>query len=468
MNIKRIGKAIMVLLLATPALSSMELMAQNLKMPTLEDLLPGGATYRIAENLPGLQWWGDVCIKPGIDSLFAVNPKNGKETLLTTREKVNKVLNSLITPTETTATPGHKGNKVQHFYNTEFPWPDKPYMLIKLPARYIVYDFEKDEFVKGLPQAGERNGANIDYTPEGGHIAYTVKNNLFVDNKAVTEEPEGIVCGQSVHRNEFGIGKGTFWSPQGNLLAFYRMNESMVTPYPLVDITPRIALVDKIRYPMAGMLSHQVTVGIYNPDTQKTVYLNTGDPTNRYFTNISWAPDGKSLYLIELNRDQNHAKLCRYNSETGELMSTLIEETHPKYVEPQQPILFLPWDHTQFIYQSQKDGYNHLQYGRQAHQATDKRGVAGTKHFRIQCQKERGYHRFYGSISFAKQPVQGQCQYRQTYSIGQQQGSTQRDTFRFGQLYYRPVFNSGYSPQNRDNQYPKQEKRLFAHCEESL
>ena len=231
--------------------------------------------------------------------MFAVNPKNGKETLLTTREKVNKVLNSLITPTETTATPGHKGNKVQHFYNTEFPWPNKPYMLIKLPARYIVYDFEKDEFVKGLPQAGERNGANIDYTPEGGHIAYTVKNNLFVDNKAVTEEPEGIVCGQSVHRNEFGIGKGTFWSPQGNLLAFYRMNESMVTPYPLVD-------------------------------------------------------------LIELNRDQNHAKLCRYNSETGELMSTLIEETHPKYVEPQQPILFLPWDHTQFIYQSQKDGYNHL------------------------------------------------------------------------------------------------------------
>ena len=58
--IKRIGKAIMVLLLTTPALLSMELMAQDLKKPSLEDLLPGGATYRIAENLPGLQWWGDI------------------------------------------------------------------------------------------------------------------------------------------------------------------------------------------------------------------------------------------------------------------------------------------------------------------------------------------------------------------------------------------------------------------------
>ena len=111
---------------------------------------------------------------------------------------------------------------------------------------------------------------------------------------------------------------------------------------------------------MAGMTSHQVMIGIYNPTTGKTHYLKTGDPTDRYFTNISWSPDGKSLYLIELNRDQNHAKLCRYDVETGELAATLLEETHPKYVEPQQPIVFLPWDSTKFIYQSQRSGFNHL------------------------------------------------------------------------------------------------------------
>ena len=34
-------------------------------------------------------------------------------------------------------------------------------------------------------------------------------------------------------------------------------------------------------------------------------------------TNISWSPDEKSIYLIELNRDQNHAVLCQYDATTG-------------------------------------------------------------------------------------------------------------------------------------------------------
>ena len=360
--IKKLSRGLLTTLLAA-ALYPMNTMAQapatdpSLKMPTLEDLIPGGETYRYTENLYGVQWWGDRCIKPEIDSLFAINPKNGQETLLTTRAKVNEVLRSLITPTDSQT---QSRDEVMHFYNTEFPWADKPYMLIKGAKRYIVYDFEKNEFVTAYPQAAKAGGTNIDFAPQSGHMAYTVKNNLYVDNKKVTNEPEGIVCGQSVHRNEFGITKGTFWSPKGTLLAFYRMNESMVTPYPLVDITQRIAVTDPIRYPMAGMLSHKVQVGIYNPATGETLYLKTGDNTDRYFTNISWAPDEQSLYLIELNRDQNHAKLCQYSATTGELVQVLYEETHDKYVEPQQPITFLPWDDTKFIYQSQRDGYNHL------------------------------------------------------------------------------------------------------------
>lgn len=338
-------KRYLIALCATAVMSS-SIMAQK-PTPTLNDLIPGGSTYRYAENLHGVQWHGDVCIKPGIDSLLAVDSRSGKETLLATRANVNKTLEA-------------QGlSKLSHFYTVKFPWADRNEMLLTIGGnKYVAYHPERDEatLLHTLPA----KAANIDFCANTRRIAYTVDNNLYVDGTAITDEADGVVAGQSVHRNEFGIKKGTFWSPAGNLLAFYRMDESMVAQYPLVDITTRIAEANNIRYPMAGMTSHKVSVGIYNTHTQTIIYLQTGDPTDRYFTNITWSPDEKSVYLIELNRDQNHSKLCRYDAESGTLTATLIEEEHPKYVEPQNPITFLPWDDQTFIYQSQRDGFNHL------------------------------------------------------------------------------------------------------------
>lgn len=340
----KIVKRVILLLLALPI--GCNLMAQELKKLTLEDLIPGGETYRFAENMYGLQWWGDECIKPTIDTIYTIQPKTGKETILTTLSQINKVLAE------------NKAGKLPHPYSIRFPWADKAQLLVKISNKFIVYDFEKNQIISTL-QLKEK-ATNEDFCAGNGMVAYTIKNNLYVNDREITNEPEGVVCGQSVHRNEFGINKGTFWSPKGKLLAFYRMDESMVTQYPLVDITTRVGEVNNIRYPMAGMTSHQVKIGVYNPATDKSIYLNTGDPTNRYFTNISWSPDEESIYLIELNRDQNHAKLCQYNATTGELIGVLYEEMHPKYVEPQTPIVFLPWDSTKFIFQSQRDGFNHL------------------------------------------------------------------------------------------------------------
>ncbi len=322
------------------------IVAQEQKTPTLEDLIPGGETFRFAENLNGIQWWGDMCAIPDIESVTMRNPVTGKEQTIATLEKVNSVLQS------------NGIDRISHFYNVRFPWEKKNNMLISLPDKYVIYNWGSNQVVLVIDFPQEAN--NQDYNTISGSLAYTIGNNLFVDNKQVTDEPTGIVSGQSVHRNEFGISKGTFWSPQGNKLAFYQMDESMVTEYPLVDVTARIAETNNIRYPMAGMTSHEVKVGIYNPTTEETVYLNTGNPQNRYFTNISWSPNEEKLYLIELNRDQNHAQLCEYNATTGEMERVLLEEKHNKYVEPQNPIEFLPWDNNLFIYQSQRDGYNHL------------------------------------------------------------------------------------------------------------
>lgn len=197
------------------------------------------------------------------------------------------------------------------------------------------------------------------------NLATVEKGNLVVTSaggsRIITSDGgNGIVYGQSVHRNEFGINKGLFWSSDGTRLAFYRMDERRVTQYPLTDITPRPSTSSQIRYPMAGDSSHTVTVGIYNTLTEEILYLNTDGPYDQYLTNIAWSPDNQYIYLAWVNRDQNHMQLRRYRSSDGSLDKVLYEEKNAKYVEPEHPVVFLPESNDKFLWQSEKDGYNHI------------------------------------------------------------------------------------------------------------
>lgn len=177
---------------------------------------------------------------------------------------------------------------------------------------FLVYDIK----TKALINEGaiESEAAGIDVAEKTRFIAFTIKNNLLVfdgkNNLIVTnDKDENIVNGQSVHRDEFGISKGTFWSPNGGLLAFYRMDQTMVTDYPIIDWTSRPAKNENIKYPMSGDKSHEVTVGIYNVSNGKTTFIKTGEPKEQYLTNIAWSKDEQHIYIAVLNREQNHMKL---------------------------------------------------------------------------------------------------------------------------------------------------------------
>ena len=175
-----------------------------------------------------------------------------------------------------------------------------------------------------------------------------------------------LVYGEIVHRNEWGIEDGIFMSPDRSKVAFYRMDQSMVMDYPQVNIIGYEAKHEPDKYPMAGTASHKVTIGIIDLTDRQNLqprYLDLGDVTDRFFTNISWGPDGKTLYLIELNRDQNESHLDAYDVATGKKKAALFTERDEKYVEPLYPITFLPWDDSKYIYWSQKDGFWHLYLG---------------------------------------------------------------------------------------------------------
>lgn len=340
--------------------------AQEKKSYTLEDVIPGGNNYfnLVPKNIPGLQWWGDVCVRTDVENIVTINVRNGKETVLVTLDEVNEALLNGEKPFQ----PTQELKQLRTLMGASLPWGDQKVITFRQENYMVWYDFGQKK-ISNLFRLNEK-AANLDFCKENGYVAYTVGSNLCIAHEGEKDlqinpdekkaDPMDIVYGQAVHRNEFGIYKGTFWSPKGNCLAFYRMDQSMVTAYPQVNTTTRIATLEPDKYPMAGMTSHKVTVGVYHIQSGKTIYLQAGDPTDRYFTNISWSPDEKSIYVIELNRDQNHSQLVRYNAETGAKEAMLFEETHPKYVEPQHPIVFLPWDSNLFIYWSQRDGFHHL------------------------------------------------------------------------------------------------------------
>lgn len=332
------------------------LMAQTKKSFTLDDLMWGGSNYwNLQPKSIYTTWWGDRLLKTDVDDVSTFYNEKGKaldEKVLFTVEDINACLDET------------KQGKVRNLIQVTIPYADRPEVFLRTPQSNLLYDWEQKKVVWSAPRVQGSSAHDFNFVSKSE--AYVKDGNLFVttaDGQTHQVSKDGtreLQYGLSVHRDEFGIHKGTFWSPDGSLLAFYRMDQTMVTDFPLVDNSPRVAELAPEKYPMAGMTSHQVKVGIFNPATDKTLYLQTGDPTDRYFTNIAWAPDAKTIYVIELPRTQDKAELVAYDATTGARKAVLYTESHSRYVEPMNPIQFLPWDESRFIYQTRRDGYNHL------------------------------------------------------------------------------------------------------------
>lgn len=331
----------------------MHVQAQELKQFTLEDLNFGGKNFHnMSPKNRWYTWWGDQLVRQDAEQCLLVNPKTGKETVLFSLEEVNRATKA-----------SSELKPFRSAFNTSFPYTKQPLALLNNGSQRILYNFKTKQIE--WRQSGDAAQAEA-WCPASKALAFVKQDNLYVtdkDGKTVQLTKDGsrqIIYGQSVHRDEFGISKGLFWNGTGDKLAFYRMDQSMVADYPQVNIFNRIATCEPDKYPMAGETSHKVTIGIYDLKTQRVIYLKAGDPTDRYFTNIAWGPDNATVYLFELNRDQDDCRLVSYDAATGEKLKELYRETDTRYVEPLHPIQFLPWDDHKFIMQSQKDGYNHL------------------------------------------------------------------------------------------------------------
>lgn len=286
------------------------------------------------------------------NELKVVSLETGKEIESIKTLVVNKALLASKMDTISTFEKVRWENEKTFYFNTRLGE-----MVYSTESRTVNKSAEKPK-----PNSKIENADTLNNTDT---YAYTIDNNVFIslNGKQIQVTNDGsytLVNGKSVHRDEFGIRKGTYWSPMGNYLAYYRMDQTDVTDYPIVDWTTYPATNTNIKYPMAGNKSHYVTLQVYSVKNNSTITIKTEGPKDQYLTNICWSPDEKKIYIAVLNREQNHYKLNEYDAATGNFVKTLLEEKDDKYTEPQYPMVFLKNNPAQFIWQSRKDGYNHL------------------------------------------------------------------------------------------------------------
>ena len=283
-------------------------------------------------NITGLKWIKNLDSYSWINnnSLWVQKAGNEKEESVLQLDDLNPILASKGFP------PFRKLENVSWIAENQILLLDGDnWIVFNIKAKTIVYSIKRPE-----------KSENEFFSEEARALAFTIdKNVYFTDSSGnlvqLSHDPDrNYVNGKTVSRNEFGINKGIFWSPAGNFLAFYRKDESRVGDYPIINIDTRIETVHLTKYPMAGMPSERISLGVYNIKQKSLVYIENDSASDKYLTCISWSPDEKYIFIAVLNRAQNHMWLNKYDAVTGMKIKTLFEEENPKYVEPNATLLF--------------------------------------------------------------------------------------------------------------------------------
>lgn len=251
-----------------------------------------------------------------------------------------------------------KMTELQPRYVNVVEWKDENSFFTLIDFKYYLINI-KEKTSKEI--ASVPNGSDVvDLSPASLNIAFNEGHRLFVtaNSQPITETGPEVVSGQVIARSEFGITKGTFWSNNGTVLAYYQKDESLVADYPLLDINTPTGSLNAIKYPMAGQRSEQGAVCIYDLSTEKTVTIKPTGSADDYLTNFGWGPKDAFCYIAEVNRGQNHMKLLKYDAKTGKLVKTLFEEKNDKWVEPEHAVYFV--NDNQFIWLSERDGFMNL------------------------------------------------------------------------------------------------------------
>ncbi len=206
------------------------------------------------------------------------------------------------------------------------------------------------------------------FSPDGQKVAFVKNNNLYVKDlqkDAITQitkdgERNKIINGNCdwVYEEEFSFTRAFDWSKNGEYIAYYRFDESMVPEYTMAKYNGLYPEQVAYKYPKAGERNSVVQIKIYDVAKKTTVTANTGKETDQYIPRIKWTDNATQLCVYRLNRLQNKLDLLLTNAADGK-SEPIYTETNKWYININDQVAFLPNGHS-MIMRSERNGYNHL------------------------------------------------------------------------------------------------------------
>lgn len=250
---------------------------------------------------------------------------------------------------------------------------DRRYLLLAGPVRvtwdgrteaaYYIYEPDSGE----LWPLAENNPRllNVQISPDGARVGYVLDNNIYVaefgnrTTRAVTTDGDAnIFNGYFDYGSRmFGAGQAWSWSPDGKKIAFWRMDVTNVKVFYMVDELGKYNTVRPLKYPNTGERLAATRIGVFDLDSGRTAWMDTGDNPDDYIPRVNWTNSSDTLALQRLTRDHNKLSLLLAGAGTGEA-KVIVDDTDPAWVEITNDLLLFR-NRERFVWTSEKSGYRH-------------------------------------------------------------------------------------------------------------
>ena len=206
------------------------------------------------------------------------------------------------------------------------------------------------------------------FSPDGEKVAFVFNRNLLIKNlkddtiiQVTQDGNEQTINGITdwVYEEEFGFVKAFEWNSDSSKIVFLRFDESKVPVFSMDIYGEDLYQYQyKFRYPKAGESNSEVSIHLFDFNSNKTIQLLLKDNLNPYYIpRIKFTNNPYLLTVQTINRKQNHLQLHLVNLQMN-TSKVLIEEKSKTYIDIKNNLNFL--NNNNFFWLSERDGYNHI------------------------------------------------------------------------------------------------------------